>query len=169
MLSVSNKRESCFVQLDKNAEKSKKAKTRLPPLSFRQRFRIFGVRIIHLFKENSKTLDKVLSFISLCFYFRCTDRNVWIASNRPGVFFVRGRPSRSTAAVKRSKDKRQHLSVLVVPQDADISLTGKYIVSQYNLVVSVAGQDMLIVKLKRNIHLLLNNSKKYRSSLRSRD
>ena len=36
--------------------------------------------------------------------------------------------TRSTGALKRSKDKRSHLSVLVVSQDAEISLAGKYIV-----------------------------------------
>ena len=43
------------------------------------------------------------------------------------AFFVQALPSRSTAAVKRFKDKREHLSALVVPQGAEISLAGKYI------------------------------------------
>ena len=35
---------------------------------------------------------------------------------------------RYTAVVKRSKDKRYHLSALVVPEGTDISLAGKDIV-----------------------------------------
>ena len=72
---------------------------------------------------------------------------------------MRARSSRSTAAVKRSKDKRYHLLTLVVLQGAEISLAGKYIVLNCNLLVSVAGQDLLIMKLKRNIHLFLTTAR----------
>ena len=79
------------------------------------------------------------------------DRDVSIASKRLAAFFVRALPSRSTAAVERS--------ARVVPQGNKISLAGKYIVLLSNLVVSVAGQDLLILKLKLNTYLPLDYSK----------
>ena len=89
------------------------------------------------YSSSSNTiLDEVLSFHALCFHLRCTDRDVWIASKRQGVVFTS-----------------------LFPQGAEISLIGKYNVLLCNLVVSVAGQDLLILKLKRNIHLFLDNSK----------
>ena len=87
------------------------------------------------------------------------DWDVSIASKRLAAFFVRALPSRSTAAVERSKDKEYHLSARVVPQGNKISLAGKYIVLLSNLVVSVAGQDLLILKLKLNTYLPLDYSK----------
>ena len=53
--------------------------------------------------------------------------NVQIGKFWLQAFFVQAWPSGSTAAVKRFKDKREHLSALVVPQGAEISLAGKYI------------------------------------------
>ena len=85
------------------------------------------------------------------------DRDVSIASKRLAAFFVRALPSRSTAAVERLKDKEYHLSARVVPQGNKIGLAGKYIVLFSNF--SVAGQDLLILKLKLNTYLPLDYSK----------
>ena len=56
--------------------------------------------------SSNAILDKVFFFNALCFHLRCTDRDVWIANKRLGVFFLRARPSPSTAAVKRLKEKQ---------------------------------------------------------------
>ena len=98
--------KNCFVYLDNNAEEGKKRKADFSPLRFRESCTIFGVKIIPCFKDNGTISDKVISFNALCFPLWCTDRDVWIASKRLRVFFVRARPARSTAAVKRSKDQR---------------------------------------------------------------
>ena len=63
--------------------------------------------------------NRVLHFV---FTFNVQIGTFWLQA-----FFVQAWPSRSTAAVKRFKDKREHLSALVVPQGAEISLAGKYI------------------------------------------
>ena len=118
--------------------------------------------------SSNAILDKVFFFNALCFHLRCTDRDVWIASKRLGVFFLRARPSPSTAAVKRLKEKQWHLSALLVPEGTEISLGGKYIVSECNFSVSVAVQDLIILKLKQNNYLLLDNIKKSSISLRFR-
>ena len=90
------------IQVVSNGIMLKKVKSRLPPLRFRLSCRVFCVIIIHCFKDNGTILDKVLSLKALCFYLQCTDRDVWIASKRLRVFFVRARRSPSTALVKRS-------------------------------------------------------------------
>ena len=71
-------------------------------------FRRFGflVHAGYLLSSDTK-LDKLLSFNAPFFTSdRCTDRDVWITSKRPGVFLLWARPSRSPAVVKRLKEKQ---------------------------------------------------------------
>ena len=148
--------------MDNNAEKSKK---QITPAAISLKQQNFVCENFQFFlwttAQYEMKYNRLLHFV---FTFNVQIGTFWLQA-----FFVQALPSRSTAAVKRFKDKREHLSALVVPQGAEISLAGKYIELLCKFVVSLAGHNLLILKLKRNIQLLLDNSKKYSTGLRSRD
>ena len=123
MLCVSNERKNCFVLLDNNAEKSKKLKADYPAtISLKQQNFLcenFQFFLLWTTAQYKMKYNRLLHFV---FTFNVQIGTFWLQA-----FFVQAWPSRSTAAVKRFKDKRVHLSALVVPQGAEISLAGKYI------------------------------------------